>query len=103
MSTHKLSYYTHPAAHIFSYSEQLKAQTLHDTNLPKMDKVLKWAMLLMEASKFLMKMLSPLKIFAVGSSLDHMTCIGLPKKSSKLNMSRARSAEGTKIMKLHLN
>lgn len=81
----------------------ITAQSLHDTNLPKMDKVLKWAMILMEASKFLMKMLSPVKIFIVGSSLDHMTCMGLPKKSSKLNMSRARSAEGTEIMKLHLN
>lgn len=34
---------------------------------------------------------------AVGSQLDHMTCMGIPRSSSKLNISMALSAEGREI------
>lgn len=69
-------------------------RTLEESMLPKVEKVSYRALLSMEFSKFLMKMLPIPDFRRPGSRWDHMIRMGWPLITSKFIVSSARSAGG---------
>ena len=66
--------------------------TLQDRMFPKVEKVSYKALLSMESSRFLMKMLPTPDLRSPGSRWDHMMRMGWPLITSKFMVSSARSA-----------
>lgn len=83
--------------------EQLRVHhthiTLQDRMLPNAEKVSYRALLSMDLSRFLMKMLPTPLFLSDGSRWDHMIRTGLPLITSKFIVSRARSAAAGKKRK----
>lgn len=77
-----------------NYSEFTRHVTLQDRMLPNAEKVSYSALLSIDLSKFLIKMLPTPLFLSEGSRWDHMMRTGLPLITSKFIVSRARSAGG---------
>lgn len=80
--------------HVIKQVNVHRHATLQDRMLPNAEKVSYRALLSIDLSKFLMKMLPTPLFLSDGSRWDHMMRTGLPLITSKFMVSRARSAGG---------